>query len=274
MSTTGNRNEQFDSKWSQTLGGSTSEEFNVFIQKGNVPQTQRQLFLYQYYTYIKQKLGNVKLADVLEVGCGRGTVSQYFNVYDGARITLTDVSESAIDLAKHNLAENGATGTALVANADNLPLPSHSFDLVFSIGLLEHLDDYDAIVWEKFRVLRSGGMVASLNIPKKRSIQSMNTWYRAILKLLGSRVELKKDYYRNSHTPEQFVASFERAGFVDIKMVYMTPFPIFTPLPRWAERAVTYVYRFTLALRRPFMEHPFSTNRYVGQAHMVIARKP
>lgn len=267
-------NSQFDEKWSQTLKRDVSEEFTVFVEKGAAPTTQRQLFLYQYYTYIRRMFGDKKILDTLEVGCGRGTVSLYFNVYEGSNITLTDVSEGAIDLAKKNIAYHHGRGTAFVASADSLPLGDDGFDLVFSIGLLEHMDEYDQVVREKYRVLRTGGMVASLNIPKKPSIQALNTAYRSIVRLLGGGAMLKKDYYRNNHTPEMFRKAFERAGFTDIVVVYMTPFPLFTPLPRSVEHVVTLLYRAMLYVRSFFMRHPFVTNRFVAQAHMITARKP
>src|SRR5262249_10458822 len=46
--------------------------------------------------------------------------------------------------------------SVLVTSAHDLPLPSNSFDVVFGIAILHHLD-LDAVSREVFRVLRRGG---------------------------------------------------------------------------------------------------------------------
>lgn len=268
------RNAQFDQKWSQSLKKDKTEESYVFVRKGLKPWTQRQLFLYQYYQLIKNKSKGIAKKSVLEMGCGRGTVSLYFALYDYCQVSLCDVSKSAVDLARENFSYFGATGTIVESGAEKTPFTTGEFDLVFSIGLLEHLEDYQEIVNEKFRTLRAGGVVASLNIPQKRSIQELNTWYRKILSLCGYKGVLKPDYYRNTHTPEMYRAAFLKAGFVDIEIMYVTPFPLFTPLSSWAEHGITAFYRFLLSCRGVCMEYPFATNKYAGQAHFIFARKP
>lgn len=264
----------FSDKWKQSLKKDKSEEFSTFVPKEKKPVTQRQLFLYQYYTFIKQKYGETVPQKTLEVGCGRGTVSLYFGLHDKAEIFMTDISDSAVELARGNLALHGAKGEAKVAPADDTPYQDHFFDLVFSIGLLEHLDDYQKIVDEKFRVLTPGGVVASLNIPKKSSIQGMNSWYRKILRWFGRGELLKADYYRNWHTPAQFRSAFEKAGFVDVEVTYVTPLPMFTPVWPWLEYFLTLLYRFLLWVRSFFMRHPFQSSEKIAQAHMITARKP
>lgn len=268
-----NQNSQFDNKWVSTLNKDKSEEFSVFIKPGHKAKTQRQLFLYQYYSFIKDRFGDSAVRNSLEVGCGRGTVSLYFNLYDGSAITLTDISESAIDLAKRNISHHQASGEAVVAGADKLPFKNDSFDLVFSIGLLEHLDNYQEVVNEKYRVLEPGGMVASLNIPKKTSVQILNSWYRRVLGLFGRKESLKADYYRNEDSPEQYRQAFLKAGFKEVEVYYMTPLPLFTPLWAPIEYLVTLLYRLILFVRAAFLIHPFVAGKRTSQSHMIIARK-
>lgn len=73
-------------------------------------------------------------ADVLEVGCGPGTVwkSNADRVPGRWRLTLTDFSEGMIDTAKANLAE-GFSAIFKVADAQELPFPDESFDAVMLI---------------------------------------------------------------------------------------------------------------------------------------------
>lgn len=266
-------NIQFDNKWASTLNSDSSEEFSIFVPVGSSPKTQRQLFLQQYFFIIRKYLKKTESARILEMGCGRGTLSLYFALYEKSEVTLCDLSESAVALAMANFAHHGAQGLIQVSPAEKTPFASNCYDLVFSIGLLEHLDDYQPIVEEKFRLLKSGAVVASLNIPKKKSIQGLNTIYRLFLRLFGYK-GLKNDYYRNAQTPKDYKEAFEKAGFIDCKVVHVAPFPIFTPLPKPLEYFITLIYRFLIFLRSAYKKEPFEALACTAQAHFVFARKP
>lgn len=266
-------NHQFDVKWASTLNSDSSEEFSIFVPVGKTARTQRQLFLQQYFYIIRKHLEQRPSAKILEMGCGRGTLSLYFALYHKAEVTLCDLSESAVALAKANFAFHNAQGIIEVAPAEKTPFAANYFDLVFSIGLLEHLDNYQLIVDEKFRLLKSGAVVASLNIPKKKSIQVLNTMYRRFLKIFGFN-RLKSDYYRNAQTPEDYKKAFEKAGFVDCKVLHVAPFPIFTPLPKPLEYFLTLIYRCLILVRSSYKSEPFEASTCTAQAHFIFARKP
>lgn len=93
---------------------------------------------------------------VLEVGCGAG--------YDALKICEGGAAYTGIDLAPANparlrthLAERGFAPRALCADAEKLPFPSASFDVVFSNGVLHHTPDIAAALREIRRVLAPGG---------------------------------------------------------------------------------------------------------------------
>lgn len=267
------KNQQFDTKWGAAKEKKVGEEFSIFVPPGQIPQTQRQLFLYNYYQIFKRFLGDRKVRSTLEMGCGRGTISMYFNLYDRAQVSLFDISEDGVALAHKNFELHGARGEIFVADAKKVDLAGEQFDLVFSIGLLEHLTDYEKVIAEKYRLTRPGGMVISLNIPKKFSIQYINRPYRRVLKFLGSSLELKKDYFRNSDSPEAYKRAFEKAGFKNCKILHVAPFPIITPARPWLERFITRVYRAVLFVRALYKREPFSASALLGQAHFVVGEK-
>jgi ubiquinone/menaquinone biosynthesis C-methylase UbiE len=60
-------------------------------------------------------------------------------------------------------------GTDLLLDARDMQLPDTSFDCVFCSGVLEHVDEYQAVVKEVFRVLRPKG-VFLLGVPFKQPI--------------------------------------------------------------------------------------------------------
>ena len=172
-------NSAFQFKWTAALQGGAQEERSVFVRKGDSPRTQRQFALYREFEYISQVAKHNGVKTALEIGCGRGTMALYLNRYLGIAVTATDISEAAIALAKENFALHRADGTITVADAASLPFPDNSFDMTVSVGLLEHLQDYAPLLQEQYRVLARGGVMVSINIPKKRSIQTLNHLYRA-----------------------------------------------------------------------------------------------
>jgi len=93
---------------------------------------------------------------VLEVGIGAGT--DFVNwVRAGAIATGIDLTERAVDLTRERLALEGLTADLQVADAEALPFPDASFDLVYSYGVLHHTPDTPQAVREIHRVLKPGG---------------------------------------------------------------------------------------------------------------------
>jgi len=94
--------------------------------------------------------------DVLEAGCGIGTDAVEF-ARAGAHYTGLDFSPAAIALARRRFALEELEGRLVEGSVTELPFPEASFDLVYSNGVLHHVDDTDRAIQEVHRVLRPGG---------------------------------------------------------------------------------------------------------------------
>lgn len=96
--------------------------------------------------------------DVLEVGCGTGTLSiALARASSRSRVTGIDGDPDILDLAR---AKESSHRVELVEGmADNLPFPDASFDRVVTSLLLHHLEPAvkGAALAEARRVLRPGG---------------------------------------------------------------------------------------------------------------------
>jgi len=93
---------------------------------------------------------------VLEVGVGAGT--DFINwVRQGAIATGVDLTPEGVALTRERLALEDLTAEVQVADAENLPFPDASFDLVYSYGVLHHSPDTRRAVREVHRVLKPGG---------------------------------------------------------------------------------------------------------------------
>jgi SAM-dependent methyltransferase len=99
--------------------------------------------------------------DVLEVGCGVGTDASRF-ARAGARYVGVDRTSRAIELAQRRFALDGLEGMFLRADATALPFADESFDLVYSHGVIHHVEETQKAVDEIYRVLRPGGTALAM----------------------------------------------------------------------------------------------------------------
>jgi ubiquinone/menaquinone biosynthesis C-methylase UbiE len=114
--------------------------------------------------------------EVLEVGVGAGTDFLQF-VRAGARMHGVDLTEEAIENTSRRLAVYGLPPSDLrVGNAERLPWPNNSFDLVWSWGVIHHADDTEACLREIARVTKSGGRCKVMLY----NYNSFWAWYKSL----------------------------------------------------------------------------------------------
>jgi SAM-dependent methyltransferase len=97
---------------------------------------------------------------VLDLGSGAGTDSLIAAqmVGDEGSVTGIDMTIEMLGKARAAAAEMGATNVEFVeSEAERLPFPDASFDVVISNGVIDLVPDKDAVFNELFRVLAPGG---------------------------------------------------------------------------------------------------------------------
>lgn len=93
---------------------------------------------------------------LLDIGCGTGYVAALYASV-GANVTAVDITERAVEITRKRLAWANLTADVRVANAEELPFPDASFDVVTSFGVLHHTPDTAKALREVARVLKPGG---------------------------------------------------------------------------------------------------------------------
>ena len=110
-----------------------------------------------------QILGEVAGRDVLELGCGAAQWSIAL-ARAGARVTGLDFSARQLEHARRLMAQNGVDFPLVEADAEEVPLPDASFDVVFcDHGAISFTDPRRSLP-EAARLLRPGGLLAFSNI--------------------------------------------------------------------------------------------------------------
>jgi arsenite methyltransferase len=99
---------------------------------------------------------------VLDIGSGAGTDSLVAAqmVGDEGHVTGIDMTPEMLAKARAAAAELGRTNIEFIdSEAEQLPFPDASFDVVISNGVIDLIPDKDAVFSEIFRVLTPGGRI-------------------------------------------------------------------------------------------------------------------
>lgn len=99
---------------------------------------------------------------VLDLGSGAGTDSLIAAqmIGDTGRVTGIDMTPKMLARARAAASEMGIDNAEFVeAEAEQLPFPDASFDVVISNGVIDLIPDKDAVFAELFRVLAPGGRI-------------------------------------------------------------------------------------------------------------------
>ena len=99
---------------------------------------------------------------VLDVAAGNGNFA-IAALRQGAEVTAGDLTPRMVELGRERCAAEGLTCTWLEADAEALPFPDASFDVVASVFGAMFAPRPERVAAEMFRVARPGGIVAMAN---------------------------------------------------------------------------------------------------------------
>jgi SAM-dependent methyltransferase len=95
----------------------------------------------------------------LDVGCGTGELA-FLAAATGATVTGADLSPALVDTAKRQARERNVDVAFEVGDAESLPFPDESFDIVTSSVGAIFAPDHGAVASELARTCRPGGRLA------------------------------------------------------------------------------------------------------------------
>lgn len=138
--------------------------------------------------------------DVLEIGVGMGADHLAWAQAKPRSLTGVDLTPRAIRFAQARLQAAQLPSTLLVADAEQLPFPNASFDVVYSWGVLHHSPDTPQAFAEVARVLRPGG-TAKIMVYHTYSLTGFMLWLRYALLAGKPLTSLASIYAQHLESP-------------------------------------------------------------------------
>lgn len=197
-------------------------------------------------TQVVEKLRKVFSNDIpsfersLEVGCGTGYFTlNLLQLGVIKRAACCDISPGMVKQLRANAKQLGLRVTAKTADAENLPWPDNSFNLVFGHAVLHHIPDLDRAFTEFYRVLKPGGVVLFAGEPSrvgdslaripKQAAQVVAPLWRTALRVKPSpepstarqheEDELERVVDVHAFIPEQLKHHVTGAGFQGVDVI-------------------------------------------------------
>ncbi len=118
---------------------------------------------------------------ILEIGCGAGIDIARF-AKGGAEVVGVDLSKTAIELARKNLAQRDLHGEFHIMDGEALDFDDNQFDVVYAHGVLQYTEDPHKMAREMFRVLKPGGEAIAM-------VYNRISWLNALSKVMKVDLE-------------------------------------------------------------------------------------
>lgn len=95
---------------------------------------------------------------VLDIGCGPGILSSEL-LDRNFQVFSSDLSIEMIKQARQNIVKNTSASNAhfTVGSVNDISFSDNQFDLIFCIGVVCYIEDYNDLLSELYRVLKPGG---------------------------------------------------------------------------------------------------------------------
>lgn len=193
---------------------------------------------------------------ILEIGVGMGTDFLQWNRV-GAKAMGIDLTAEAISQTSTRLSLYGFSVEDKLrqADAENLPFPDNTFDLVYSWGVIHHSPDTRKALEEITRVMRPGGE-GKIMIYNKWSAVAVMYWCLYALLRFKPWLTIGDIFSRHIESPGTKVYSINEAR------------RLFKNLPVTNLKIICYRKYFTGLTRYPFWLRPFI--RFSGEILTVL----
>ena len=175
--------------------------FDSVASKYDVMNDLMSMGLHRAWKAYTVAVANVREGDkVLDIAGGTGDLARAFAKRVGTRGTVvhTDINEAMLRQGRDRLLDDGLVLPTAICDAETLPFPNDSFDLVSVAFGLRNMTHKERALAEMNRVLRPGGRLLVLEFSKVAPpLAKAYDWYSFnVLPRIGKWVAGDADSYR------------------------------------------------------------------------------
>lgn len=176
---------------------------------------------------------DVKKPRILDVACGTGDMIRCMMKRlekrgVPARFYGLDCSERMLEIAKKKV----PFAELKVGNAEDIPFPDRSFDLVSVAFGLRNFSEREKAISEIHRVLKQGGILLLLEFSRNESFLGKLAWSytRSVVPIIGGILTGNREAYNHLWrsieafpSPEELSLEFEKRGFEVLTIRWFFP---------------------------------------------------
>lgn len=173
---------------------------------------------------------------VLDLAGGTGDLTAKFSRLTGpsGQVVLADINDSMLKVGRAKLRNRGIADNVrfVQANAEELPFPDNTFDLITISFGLRNVTDKDKALASMFRVLKPGGrlLILEFSKPQYKLLSKVYDQYSfRVLPFMGKLIAHDSDSYRylaesiRMHPGQEKLKSMmEQVGFENVEYFNMT----------------------------------------------------
>lgn len=203
---------------------------------------------------------------ILEIGCARGKQLIYFAREFGYDVYGIDYSPKGVELANQNLKSAGIDGTILCEDVFITSFKEESFDIVYSMGLIEHFQNPSDIIDAHIKLLKKGGKLI-MTVPNFSGV-----FYLTLIKVLGKKRELLATHNLSIIDKEALNEALRGRGIKILTLNYFGPIDFTLAFSGVRVRLVLYLMHF-LNQVAGYMTFFMPPSRYFSPYLVLVGEK-
>ncbi len=164
------------------------------------------------FEFFERYVPNWEGIKVLDIGCGGGLACEFL-AKRGANVSGIDLSLNSIKVAQEHAKKSNLQIDYQCGVAEDLPYEENTFDVVVCFDVLEHVEDWEKVICEIYRVLNKNGIFLFDTINKTFKSKFIMIW---LLEDILKQIPRGLHDWNKFIKPQELIDVMQKNGFVDI----------------------------------------------------------